>query len=1105
VLGRIGDDRILVAAAWLTILIATTAMMASAMRSDAVARSAILQVLRDAPAGAAGLQVAVAAHAEDADQTDAIVRREIALALGSASGTTWASATSDGYRLAGRDERDVLVFGFAEGLADHARIVDGDWPPAQAEPDGTIVTAVSSAAAAQLGLELGSRLTVEGRGVDGVAVPLRVGGIYEPIDATDPYWWADALALEGQLTERGFTTIGPLIVDRSLVFGRLTDIWSAMRWRTLPDGTAIDPGNVGSVAGGVRDLARRISTDLGRKDAAEVTTDLPAILSRATSGTRSSGSGILLLDGQIIVLGGYALIMVAAMVVERRRGTTAVLRVRGATTGQLLRLSATEALVLVVPAALLAPALAAGLLIALDALGSGGHVVVVPRVTVEAIVLAAIAAGVAFVGMAIPVLASSGPIASVRRSVGRQLTRTAAHRTGLDVAFVAFAAVLLWELRVNGAPISQSFRGSIGIDPLLVAAPAMGLAAGAVLTMRIVPALAVGLERLAGRRNGVVGPLAARSISRRSSRYSRSALLLVVAVAIAFLAATYQRTWQQSQVDQVATAIPVDLVAAPAEADPRPGMAEARVSYISIDAVDEAGPVVQQAFDLRLPNGAGRGSLIAIVPELSADHVELRSDLAKEPFADQLRSLVEARPALSVVPLPPDAARLRVTVETDIAATPAGHSSIVPTTGPLALGVTAIVRDAAGLLYRASSTGTVGQGERMAEIPLEPAPADGAAAAPGAPLELVALELTTTIPPGTVARGSASVTDLEAAAVGADASTAVSDWSPIGWAATSPTWTWAKVLVPRMDPDGTVTNGPPATVRLPTDRPPSGLDEMTLTVGPRELAGLSDIALPTLADQRLVSLAAPGGDGAIAVTQGFADIRRLDVVGQVALAPTVDPTRPAAIVDLPTMQLSEFVRTGTLLPADGWWLSLAGDADPATVAADLAAASYPLRTTAVRADAIAARARDPFQAGVTSILALAAGAALLFALIGLFVSLWYTVSSRQGEFAVARALGLGRRQLVGWLALESGFLVVVGVIGGLLVGLVLAWVVMPSITLTTEGRAPVPPPVTAIAWDLVVVLAGLGLLAFALSVLAARRAVASVRVAATLRITEADR
>ena len=153
----------------------------------------------------------------------------------------------------------------------------------------------------------------------------------------------------------------------------------------------------------------------------------------------------------------------------------------------------------------------------------------------------------------------------------------------------------------------------------------------------------------------------------------------------------------------------------------------------------------------------------------------------------------------------------------------------------------------------------------------------------------------------------------------------------------------------------------------------------------------------------------------------------------------------------------------------------------------------------MRSDDLEARTSDPFQAGVTAILGLVAGAALLFALVGLAISLWYTVSSRRGEFAVARALGLGRRQMLGWLAIESAFLIVVGVVGGILVGLVLAWVVMPSITLTTRG--PCAGAATGRGHRLglfAVGLLGLGALAFLLSVLAARRAIASVRVAATV-------
>ncbi|HVQ21704.1 MAG TPA: ABC transporter permease, partial [Candidatus Saccharimonadia bacterium] len=755
VVSRIGDDRILVAAAWLTIVIATTAMVASAMRSDAVARSAIQQVLAAAPGADADLQLTASIHPEEAGQVDGIVRTELSRALGPALGTTWSSVISDGYRLAGRAPRDILVFGQSDGLADHARLVAGAWPPAEADADGTIVAAISSAAASKLGLEIGQRITVQGRGVDGAAVPVRIGGVYEPLDPADRYWFADRLALEGSESVANFTTLGPLMVDRALLLGRLTDIWATMRWRTLPDREALDPTTVAGIAGGVGGLAQRIDADLGRKGTTEVASDLPALLTRATSGTRSSSSGILLLDGQVIILGGYALIMVAAMVVERRRGTTAVLRVRGATTAQLLRLAATEAILLVVPAVLLAPIMAAGLLVVLGALGPAGTVFVAPRLTSEAITLAAIAAGVAVIGMAIPVLTTSGPIASMRRSVGRQLSRTAAHRTGLDLAFVAFAAIVLWELRANGAPISQSFRGSVGIDPLLVAAPAIGLAAGAVLTMRVVPALATLMERLAARRPGVVGPMAARSIARRSSRYSRSALLLVVAVAIAFLAASYERTWHQSQIDQVSTAVPVDIIAKAADttADGLPSMALARGAYQGIDGIAEAAPVIEQGFDTRRPNG--RGAFVALVPEMAAGVVDLRSDLASAPFADQLRAMVAARPKLSVVSLPADATRLRLTVDSSVSSSPApGPTSIVPVTGPLELTVTAVVRDAAGLLYRTSSSDRAGPGADTVEIPLDMRLPDGTSVPADSPLELVAVELSGTIPAGTIAGGS---------------------------------------------------------------------------------------------------------------------------------------------------------------------------------------------------------------------------------------------------------------------------------------------------------------------------------------------------------------
>ena len=297
-------------------------------------------------------------------------------------------------------------------------------------------------------------------------------------------------------------------------------------------------------------------------------------------------------------------------------------------------------------------------------------VVVAPRLTAEALLLAAIAAGMAVIGMAIPIVASSGPIAAVRRSVGRQLSRTAAHRTGLDLAFVAFAAIVLWELRANGAPIAASFRGTSASIRCWSRRRPSGLAAGAVLTMRVVPS--------PGRAAWSASPAVARGSSgrwrrarsrRRSSRYSRSALLLVVAVAIAFLAATLR-----PHVAPVAarpgldggrrsTSWPRRARGSPTagglqgRGDAPPSVVAARADLLAEAGITAADPIVAQPFDLRRPNG--RGTMLALVPELAAAIVDLRTDLAERPFADQLRPWSTRGPSLSTLALPADAARLR--------------------------------------------------------------------------------------------------------------------------------------------------------------------------------------------------------------------------------------------------------------------------------------------------------------------------------------------------------------------------------------------------------------------------------------------------------------
>ena len=78
---------------------------------------------------------------------------------------------------------------------------------------------------------------------------------------------------------------------------------------------------------------------------------------------------------------------------------------------------------------------------------------------------------VALVALTIPTLASGVSIAGVRAAVGRQAGRTLPQRLGLDLALVVLAVIAMLQLRLYGATLTRNARGTLGVDPLLVAAP----------------------------------------------------------------------------------------------------------------------------------------------------------------------------------------------------------------------------------------------------------------------------------------------------------------------------------------------------------------------------------------------------------------------------------------------------------------------------------------------------------------------------------------------------------------------------------------------------------------------------------------------------------
>ena len=146
--------------------------------------------------------------------------------------------------------------------------------------------------------------------------------------------------------------------EADLTSGPLSEALDA-QWRAIPDDRRVPARDAG------RDGDRRerrcsvASTPPSRQsNQASVATKLPDILASVDRSVLVAQSGILLLLVQFGVLAAYAVILVAALLLERRRTETALLRSRGAGTGHLVAMAFGEALLVVVPAVIAAPWLA---------------------------------------------------------------------------------------------------------------------------------------------------------------------------------------------------------------------------------------------------------------------------------------------------------------------------------------------------------------------------------------------------------------------------------------------------------------------------------------------------------------------------------------------------------------------------------------------------------------------------------------------------------------------------------------------------------------------------------------------------------------------------
>ncbi|WP_030248589.1 MULTISPECIES: FtsX-like permease family protein [unclassified Streptomyces] len=1072
---RARAHRLLLTAALLAVLLTTSVLATLAAFSGSVGDAALRGTLRGRAAVSASLLVEADVAREGRDAAQRAVSRGAREAFGGLPVTVRRLERSGPYALP-RSLQDADARAGQPDLTHLAaldrsriRMVSGSLPgPAPADRTAAVPVALPEAAAGRLGLRPGARLALTDR-LGGRSLQVRVTGVYRAADSSDPYWQADALGGQGVRTVV-FTTYGPLLADASvLASGRTSEDgtgWVATAdYRTL---TTDGIGGLRAAAARAADALRE-APELGGD--AEVRTGLPDVLDRTERALLVSRSTLLIVSVQLVLLAGYALLLVARLLDSERAGETELLRARGGSRGRIAGLAALEALLLAVPAAVCA-ALLSGPLARLLARWSSLDRIGLRLDTAPALQVWLVAGGVA-VGCAAAVVAPA-LTATARTPVRLRRVRAAASaapvRAGADVALLLIAGVAYWQLdrqtdATGGGVLSRDRAGRLGIDPLLVAAPALALLAGTVLTLRLLPLAARLAERRSARGRGLPAALAGWQFSRRPLRGAGPVLLLVIAVATGMLAIGHGASWDRSQDDQAdfRTGASVRVL------DHRPGSPGQTGLYARLPGARDAAPAHRAALGL---SGGRQATVLALDTARVGDGMRMRGDLADEPPAELLRALVPpARDGDRAVRLPEDTRRLVLDVRITDERAGSGRSP-----SGRAPALTAVVEDRYGIAYRLGA-GNVPVDGRVHRLTLDlDVTATGRRAAPAGPLRLTGLQLDDASPTGRAEHHRFTVERLRAGGRDGSARTVP---VPAGtrWQG-GRTVTMNGEIVARGSARPAASGSAPLAVSYGTG---SDADEgygpaQIYTVRVDTAGAEAPRTLNAVATRDFLRAAgAEPGDTVDVPLSG--EQLRVRIVRTAEELPTTatDPAGETAaggalLLDLRAVDAVLAQRGSAPLAPTEWWVD-ASPREAAEIAAALRARpDLEPQQVLVRDETAAELLRDPLGAGPRSALTAVAAAAAALAAGGFAVAAAGARRERSAEFAVLRALGTPRRALARLVATEQSLLIGVGLLAGLGLGALLTRAVVPLIVLTSGAARPDPPVLVELPVSRVVLL-----------------------------------
>lgn len=1016
----------------------------------------------------------------------------------------------------------LLYFGSRNTIADNATLTAGSWPapgsavsqdqkPADArerthtliskittggetDPDAdtvvqTVDVAIPTTLANDGSLKVGDTF-VSAEAFGSERTRAVVTGIYRVNDPEDAFWSHDPLA--GTTRDDNFPvpmtngslaapTYGPLITSEAAFESDRVTADSLLATAT-PHFEGIPPSALLPMLERTRSVQQDLQVTLApAAERVTVNTQLASALQQVVRFRYVTRTGVVIVALLLVVLALSALLLATRLLAERRFTEQSLMRARGASGRQMIRLALIEAVLLGVITAALSPLLARQLyrLLAGQPAFQRAGLDHDPGIPASAWVVAAGSALVFVLVLISPLLKRSTTFVEQEQSAARQDRRSVIQRSGIDLGLLVLAGVAYWQLRHYDSPL-VTVQGQPRLDPVLVAGPALALLAGALVAVRIVPLISRRMEALAKGGRSIVLPLAAWEVGRRPQRAIGAVLLLTLALAIGTFSLSYLSTWQTSQQDQADFQVGADVSVNPTGLDP---LAQAA----AIKALPGAGPDTDMMPLIRrelLMSTTDDTEFMTVPDNPNGQRVNvLAGDAARmggylsgrtvEPGGEN-SGLIAALPKLAPdttvdgVALPGRPVALRVTVKL----TDPGVRGITLDTA-----VRAVVQDATGVRQVIDLGFVPADGESHVATGAVPGVTTGNDSDPSVltpPLRLVAMQASL-VPQ----IGSFDDLDFADSAVGStltvknlramQKSDDLEDPDDKGRQVTVPAgfdWSVFSTSDAPVFPEPVAAGASKVLLeaRVSASLGFRGSDrtDVTFTRWPNVRA-IPGVASAELLDRMQIKV----GDQIAVKASGWGFL--VDVVASVPIVATTDPQVATLVLDEDLLTRALIERGETTDLVDEWWATAPVEAD--AIAMTRAVQEQEIGTAVSRAGLARDFAEQPLRVGFQGALWLVIIAAAAFAAIGFAMHTTVAIRLRRVEFSQLRALGITRRSLTSVVAVENLLLCVIGVACGIGLGVLLGWLVGPMVSLAADGSSPVPAVLVVVPWKAVALLA----------------------------------